>query len=1026
MTQPRPQAPLLLSPLPLAQVAWLPAGVGTAAVLVTLLLWRALRRFESQPDPALLTQAQSCLPTLVLSGGLVVAGLLTWIVWLTQKMRLKNAVLTEEIAERQRAEQDLGLFFDVSVDMLCIAGTDGYFKQVNPAFEKTLGYTPDALMAQPFIELVHPEDRAATLAEVEKLATGIPTISFENRYLCKDGTYRWLNWATFPNVETGRLYAVARDTTARRADEENLAMFGASLKHLHRINTTQYETFDALFGDCLETGCQIFGLETGIISQIEEEAYTIRSVRSNIDALAANDRFDLADTYCAAVVHEHQTVAYSQVGHIAEMQGHPVYQTLRLESYLGTPIFVNGKIYGTLNFSSTAARTAQFSRHEQEIIELMARSIGRFLAADLAQKQQQAAAAALRESEARFRMVANSAPVLLWMADTEMHCTFFNQTWLSFTGRSIAQERGNGWTEGIHPEDYERCLETYTNAFDAQRTFEMEYRLRRADGEYRWLLNRGTPRLTPDGSFAGYIGTCIDISDRHEVEKLKDEFISVVNHELRTPLTSILGSLDLLASGVLAANPEKGQRMLQIAATNADRLVRLINDMLDIERIESGKMLMDKQVCDSAELMTTAVDGIRSLAESAGIQLTLTPLPVRIWADPDRIVQVLTNLLSNAIKFSPAGATVTLTAAVQAGPTREAQPQTTDSNALLPSPTQQVQFQVRDEGRGIPPDKLKTIFGRFQQVDASDSRQRGGTGLGLAVCRSIVQHHGGGIWVQSVLGEGSTFFFSLPVLPPPEPAAPSDPDQPLVMVCDDDPSVRTVIQAMLERQGYRVITADSGRAALSLATAQQPDVILLNLMMPEMNGWDTLAALKVRSQTQTIPVVILSGLSPEEDTHLQSAVSHWIVKPPDEATLCKALQQALVTQKDAQVLIVEDDPDLAQVLMAMFESHHITPHHAATGQAAIQLSQQVRPDLLVLDLSLPESDGFAVVDWLRQHNQLCRVPLVVYTAKDLDEDERRRLRLGQTLFLTKGRVSPEEFEQQVLQLISHITCVPSS
>ncbi len=1015
----------VFSPLsPAAQVGWLPTVVGTVTVLITLLLWRVLRHFEAQPAPALLTQAQSCLPTLVLIGGLVMAGLLTGIVWLIQTMRFRNALLTEEIAERQRAEQNLGLFFDVSVDMLCIAGTDGYFKRVNPAFEKTLGYTPDALMAQPFIELVHPDDRAATLAEVEKLATGIPTISFENRYLCQDGTYRWLTWATFPDVETGLLYAVARDTTNRRADEENLAMFGASLKHLHRINTTQYQTFDALFRDCLETGCQIFGLETGIISQIEEEVYTIRSVRSNIDALAANDCFDLADTYCAAVVHEHQTVAYSQVSHMVEMQGHPVYQTLRLESYLGTPIFVNGDIYGTLNFSSTTPRAAKFSRHEQEIIELMAQSIGRFLAADLAQKQQQAAAAALRESEARFRMVANSAPVLLWMADTDKRCTFFNQTWLSFTGRAIEQELGHGWAEGIHPDDHERCLETYTVAFDARRSFEMEYRLQRADGQYRWLLDRGVPRFTPDGGFAGYIGTCIDISDRHEVEKLKDEFISVVNHELRTPLTSILGSLDLLASGVLATNPEKGQRMLQIAASSADRLVRLINEMLDIERIESGKMTMNKQVCDSADLMTTAIEGIRSLADQADIQLDVTPLSARVWADPDRIIQVFTNLLGNAIKFSPPGSTVRLTAVIGS----ENNGITTNGSdpVLLPSPTQRVRFQITDEGRGIPSDKLKTIFDRFQQVDASDSRQRGGTGLGLAVCRSIVQHHGGGIWVQSGLGEGSTFFFSLPVLPPPKPVVPPDPHQPLVLVCDDDPSVRTVLQAMLEHQRYRVITADSGRAALDRAVAESPDVILLNLMMPEMNGWDTLAALKVRSQTQTIPVVILSGLSPEEDTQLQSEVSHWVVKPPNETTLCKALQQALVSQKHAQVLIVEDDPDLAHVLMTIFESHHITPHHAATGQAAIQLSQQVLPDLLVLDLSLPESDGFAVVDWLRQHNQLYRVPLVVYTAQDLDEDERHRLRLGQTLFLTKGRVSPEEFEKQVMQLISRITCFQPS
>ncbi|MEM9266799.1 MAG: response regulator [Cyanobacteria bacterium P01_F01_bin.13] len=794
-----------------------------------------------------------------------------------------------------------------------------------------------------------------------------------------------------------------------------LHQFSTNLKHLHRINTTHYDTYDKLFSDCLETGCQILGLETGIISQIKEQAYTIRSVRSNLSSLAADQVFSLADTYCAAVVENHQTITYKHVGEIDTMKSHPVYRMLHLESYLGTPIWVNGEIYGTLNFSSTQIQEGGFPRHEREIIELMAQSIGRFLAADLAQQQQQLIEDDLRESEARFRTVANSAPVLLWMTGTDKRYSFFNQTWLTFTGRSLEQEQGDGWTEGIHPDDCDLILESFTTAFDARRTFEIEYRLRRIDGQYRWLLSRGVPRFRRDGSFAGYIGTCIDISDRHEVEKLKDEFISVVNHELRTPLTSILGSLDLLASGVLHTKPEKGQRMLQIAAKNADRLVRLINDMLDIERIESGKMTLNKQVCDGAELMATAIDEIRSLARQADIELSITPLSVRVWADPDRIIQVFTNLLSNAIKFSPQGTTVELTASLQDVPSEA-------GDASLSLSTQQVQFQVRDHGRGIPADKLKTIFGRFQQVDASDSRKRGGTGLGLAVCRSIVQHHGGTIWVESIPEQGSTFFFSLPVLPPPMPLPSDDTDRPLVLVCDDDPSVRTVIATMLEHQHYRAITVSSGQAAVAQATTQQPDVILLNLLMPGLSGWETLAALKSRSQTRDIPVIILSGLRPEEASTLPSEISDWIVKPPDEDILFEALQQALVSsRKDIRVLIVEDDLDLAQVLTAIFERHGIISHHASTGQAGIHLSQTVIPDLLVLDLALPDGNGFAVVDWLRQHNQLCRVPLVVYTAKDLDNTERQKLRLGHTLFLTKGRVSPEEFEKQVMQLISRVT-----
>ncbi len=333
----------------------------------------------------------------------------------------------------------------------------------------------------------------------------------------------------------------------------------------------------------------------------------------------------------------------------------------------------------------------------------------------------------------------------------------------------------------------------------------------------------------------------------------------------------------------------------------------------------------------------------------------------------------------------------------------------------------QLLFQVKDEGRGIPVDKLETIFGRFQQVDASDSRRKGGTGLGLAICRSIIQHHGGRIWAESTLGEGSTFCFTLPVLPSESAVAIADSSNPLVLVCDDDASVRDVMQAMLEKQGYRALTVASGQAAVEQAAAQQPDVILLNLMMPGMYGWETLAILKQQPNTQKIPVIILSGLLPDARESPHPGVSDWIVKPPDQQLLFQALEQALnETNRNVRVLVVEDDLDLALVLIAMFERHGIETYHAQTGREAIQMSQRVIPDLLVLDLVLPECNGFTVVDWLRQHNRLCQVPLVVYTAKDLHDSDRERLKLGQTLFLTKGRITPEEFEQRVIKLLNRI------
>jgi PAS domain S-box-containing protein len=264
----------------------------------------------------------------------------------------------------------------------------------------------------------------------------------------------------------------------------------------------------------------------------------------------------------------------------------------------------------------------------------------------------------------------------------------------------------------------------------------------RRDGSSFPVEYVSTP-IREQGTIVGAVVIFKDITERQIVERMKDEFVSVVSHELRTPLTSIRSALGLLARGSLNTQPAKSQRMLEIAFDNTNRLVRLINDILDIERINSGKVTMEMQTCNAADLMSQAVDVMRAMAEKAEVGLSVTSVSAQLGADPDRIIQTLTNLLSNAIKFSPQGTTVFLTAELQ------------DDRMVL--------FQVKDQGRGIPEDKLETIFDRFQQIDASNSRRQGGTGLGLAICRSIVQQHGGRIWAESTLEEGSTFYFTLPL-----------------------------------------------------------------------------------------------------------------------------------------------------------------------------------------------------------------------------------------------------------------------
>lgn len=625
----------------------------------------------------------------------------------------------------------------------------------------------------------------------------------------------------------------------------------------------------------------------------------------------------------------------------------------------------------------------------------------------------------LRNSQAMFAGIVSIADDAIISIDGSQKITLFNQGAEKIFGYTSQEVLGQP-LDILIPSQYIQAHRQYVADFGrstkvARRMGERrEIYGRRKDGsEFPAEASISKLQLGQEIVYTVYLQ---DVSDRKQVERMKDEFVSVVSHELRTPLTSIHGSLGMLASGLIKPDSEQGKRLLQIAVDSTDRLVRLINDILDIERIESGKVKMEKQTCNVADLIAQAINVMQPLADKAKVTLSVSSLSQQLWADPDRIVQTLTNLLSNAIKFSTPGSTVWLSAELVSG------------GDFTPSPhfpNYHILFTVRDTGRGIPSDKLESIFERFQQVDSSDSRNHEGTGLGLAICKSIVQQHGGEIWVDSQLNEGSTFYFTLPVLQDAHinQLEYRDSDHvPLVLVCDDDPEIRSQLQNLLEKRHYRVVTVANGEEAIAAASSSHPDVILLDLLMPGMNGWETLTVLKQRVDTQDIPVIICSVCTPTNNSKPNQDFVNWVSKPLEESLLFESLRQALTNSaKQIRVLLVEDDPDLAEVLQTLFKLHDINIVHAKTGKEAIRLSQKVKPDLLILDLVLPEGDGFKVVEWLQQHNQLCKIPLMIYSAKQLQESERKRLKLGHTEFLEKGQVTPQEFEHRVMQLLHQIT-----
>jgi PAS domain S-box-containing protein len=344
--------------------------------------------------------------------------------------------------------------------------------------------------------------------------------------------------------------------------------------------------------------------------------------------------------------------------------------------------------------------------------------------------------------------MANSAPVLMWMTTADKMSNWFNQPWLEFVGRTIEQEQGLGWAENIHPEDRDRALAECGAAFQARREFRMEFRLRRRDGAYRWILDHGVPYQDERGEFSGYIGSCIDITElreaQHQLEQAnatKDRFLAVLSHELRTPLTPVLFAVEALKQH--PGLTSRGGQLLAMIERNIRLEARLIDDLLDLTRIIRNRMEFASEPLDLHECLNAAVEVCRSSMESRGLRLIvrLEASPAAIRGDFQRLEQVFWNLLQNAEKFTPPGG------AVEVRTQRD---------------QEKIRIEVSDTGCGIQPEALQNIFAPFEQA----GKTSGGLGLGLAICKATVEAHGGSIWaVSDGPGRGARFCVELQTPP---------------------------------------------------------------------------------------------------------------------------------------------------------------------------------------------------------------------------------------------------------------------
>jgi PAS domain S-box-containing protein len=625
-------------------------------------------------------------------------------------------------------ENQLSRFFDMSLDMLCIAGTDGFFRRLNPAWE-SLGYSTNELTGRPFIEFVHPDDVAATIAETAKLAQGITTLHFENRYRCKDGSYRHLMWTSVPD-ETGTLYAAARDITERKRAEEE------------RVRLTEL----------------------------------------------------------------------------------------------------------------------------------------------LSQQNQQ-------------------------------------------------------------------------------------------------LLH---------------------------ASRAKSDFLAMMSHELRTPLNSIIGFSEVLVDGKFGAVSERQSRYLNNILSSGRHLLRLINDLLDLSKIEAGKLEVARQPCALRSLALEAVGTLQPLADAKQITLSADapdapPLPA-ILTDPVRCKQSFYNFLSNAIKFTPRGGRVTVTCALSGDGSR-------------------IRCSVSDSGPGIGPEDLERLWKPFAQLEREKVAVTG-TGLGLALTQQLVELMGGSVGVDSQLGHGSTFFFELPVQPvqesEPASAMVRESGAPLALIVDDDSGARELLELALRNDGFETQTSSTGEGALVLARRQRPAVILLDVFLPGIDGWEVLRLLRSDPETAGIPVVMATISSDRQKAFGLGAIEH-LIKPVERRTLLEALRRhsftSKVTRGPVRVLAVDDDPRQLELVRAALEPMGFVVNTTTSGETGLNMAIEGGYDLLLLDLVMPDLSGVEVVAALRRNPSTRTLPIVLITAHHLDPAERERLNGDVQLVLAKGSLEIADLLSEINRLL---------
>ncbi|MBV8094822.1 MAG: PAS domain S-box protein, partial [Acetobacteraceae bacterium] len=841
-----------------------------------------------------------------------------------------------------------------------------------------------------FLELIHPDDRPAVQVEIERSAQQSADFAYDFRVIWPDGSIHWLSdkGRVFCDKAGRALYmtGACTDITDRKQAE-------AALRESELLKSAILES--AL--DCIITidaGSRI----------IEYNPAAERTFGYPRDAVMGREMPELIIPAEYREKHREGIERY-----LASGKGPMLGRRLTMEAIRAD----RGRFPVELAITSTGAgQNPRFTAYLRDIT-LRKRGEER-----------------LRESEARFRTLADAIPQLAWATAPDGAITWYNRRWYEYTGTALEEMAGWGWKKVHHP-DYVAGVEArFRQALASGEPWEDTFPLKGKDGRYRWFLSRAVPiRAEPDpgnpeARILGWFGTNTDITELREAEleliaakeaaeeanRAKSQFIANMSHELRTPLSAIIGYTEMLEEEASDA-PEFGGFLEDLGKieANARHLLALINDVLDLSKIEAKRMEIHPETFDVAELVQELGRTVQSLVEkrSNTLEIRCAPGLGTMHSDVTRVRQCLLNLLSNAAKFTERGQ-ITFSAA---------RPTEGGRDWLV--------FQVSDTGIGMTQEQLGKLFQRFAQADSSTTRRFGGTGLGLALTRAFARMLGGDVEVQSTPGQGSTLTLRLPAVigaetPVPQQRVVASADElaangdgrTVVLVVDDDPGTRDLISRFLERKGFFVRLASNGAAGLALAREFHPRAMLLDVMMPGMDGWAVLSALKADPATADIPVIMVSIVN-ERSLAFSLGAADYLTKPLRWDRLKAAVERFRDERPTHPVLVADDDPDARARLRTTLERGGWAVIEAENGRQALEQIAGQRPELVLLDLLMPEMDGFGFLQELHVHPEWRDIPVLVLTAKDITSQERQYLEEQAARVFQKGSISLRELAGEV-------------